>query len=154
VSTAGNTGVANKESAYVLDSFAALAYLEGELSADRVRVILQEAHAGRCQVFMSLINLGEVLYITEREQGLTKAQAALAAVEQLHIKILPATQQAVFASAHIKAQHRVSYADAFAIAAAQTLGAAVVTGDPEFKQVKDIVRIEWLVKKTRFVKSR
>ena len=145
--------MANKESAYVLDSFAVLAYLEGELSADRVRVILQEAYAGRCQVFMSIINLGEVLYITEREQGLTKAQTALAAIEQLPIKILPATQQVVFASAHIKAQYRISYADAFAIAAAQEHGGAVVTGDPEFKQVKDSVRIEWLVAKKRPVKS-
>ncbi len=148
------TDVASKDSAYVLDSFAALAYLEGELSADRVRVILQDAHTGLCKVFMSLINLGEVLYITEREQGLTKAQAALAAIEQLPIKILPATQQAVFAAAHIKAQYRISYADAFAIAAAQEHGAAVVTGDPEFSQAQACVRLEWLVKKPRTAKTR
>ena len=148
------TDVASKDSAYVLDSFAALAYLEGELSADRVRVILQDAHAGLCKVFMSLINLGEVLYITEREQGLTKAHAALAAIEQLPIKILPATQQAVFAAAHIKAQYRVSYADAFVIAAAQEHGAAVVTGDPEFRQAQDCVRLEWLVKKPQTAKPR
>ncbi len=146
--------MASKESSYVLDSFAALAYLEGELSADLVRVILQDAHAGRCQVFMSLINLGEVLYITEREQGLTKAQAALAAIGQLPIRILPATQAAVFAAAHIKAQYLVSYADAFAIAAAREHDAAVVTGDPEFRQVQDSVRLEWLVKKPRSVKPR
>lgn len=145
--------MANKHGSYVLDSFAILAYLEGEPVAHRVCEILKEAQAGKCQACMSVINLGEVLYITEREQGLIKAQAALSALEQMPIKIVPATQQAVFAAAHIKAQYRVSYADAFAVAAAQAHGAEVVTGDPEFKHVKDIVRVEWLVKNNKLLKT-
>jgi ribonuclease VapC len=93
---------------------------------------------------MSLINLGEVAYITERERGLAKAQEVLAMVEQLRIEILPVDRPTVLAAAHVKANHPVAYADAFAIAAAQKLEGTLVTGDPEFEAVQEIIEIEWI----------
>jgi predicted nucleic acid-binding protein len=93
---------------------------------------------------ISLINLGEVVHITERERGLAEAQEVLAMVEQLPIEILPVDHQTVLAAAHIKAGYPVAYADAFAIVAAQEHEAMLVTGDPEFESVKDIVALEWL----------
>jgi predicted nucleic acid-binding protein len=47
-------------------------------------------------------------------------------------------------AAHIKAHRAVSYADAFVVALAQQHGAHVVTGDPEFKMVEDLVSVYWL----------
>jgi len=129
---------------YVLDSYALLAYLGGETGMRRVKEVLKEATQGNCEVLHSIINLGEVLYITERELGIASAHAALAAVEQLPIQILPATKEVVLAAAHVKANFRVAYADAFAIVSAQEFTATLLTGDPEFEQVKDIVKIEWL----------
>jgi ribonuclease VapC len=129
---------------FVLDSFATLAYLNGESGMERVHAVLQDAALGKCRVTMSLINLGEVIYITERECGLPQAQAALAAMDQLPIEILPATREAVLAAAHIKANFRVSYADAFAISLAQETSGTVLTGDPEFKDIKELVNVEWL----------
>jgi ribonuclease VapC len=93
---------------------------------------------------MSVINLGEVLYNLERNNGLNKAHEALTIIQSLPIEVLPAENQLVFAAAHIKANYPVSYADAFAIASAQQMGGAVVTGDPEFSDVADLVRVEWL----------
>jgi tRNA(fMet)-specific endonuclease VapC len=129
---------------YILDSYALLAYLAGEAGAPRVREILLECARGQSQACLSLINLGEVLYITEREVGLVKAQEALAAVEQLPLEVLPATRDAVLAAAHVKARFRVSYADAFAVATAQERGGVAVTGDPEFEAVMDLVQVQWL----------
>lgn len=134
---------ANK-SLYVLDSFALLAYLGGEVGEERVKEILQEASLGNDRVLMSLINLGEVVYITERERGLAKTQEVLAIVEQLPIEILPVDRQTVLEAAHIKAHYPIAYADAFAVTAAQTNNGMLVTGDPEFKAVKDVIRIEWI----------
>lgn len=131
-------------SRYVLDSFALLAHLEGEAGAAQVRAALKAAALGRAQVFVSIINVGELAYITERERGLVQAQIALNAVEQLPIQILDATRERVLAAAHIKAAHALAYADAFAVAAAQEMGATVLTGDPEFKTVEALVSIEWL----------
>jgi ribonuclease VapC len=50
----------------------------------------------------------------------------------------------ILAAAQIKAQYPISYADAFAVALAQELNAAIVTGDSEFKQVESIVKLSWL----------
>ena len=129
---------------YILDSFALLAFLEGEPSADRIQVILQAAQEARAQVYLSVINLGEVLYITERERSLVIAQQVLAAIEQLPLELLDASQTRVSAAAHIKANYPIAYADAFAVAAAQEFQATVVTGDPEFAKVTAIIRVEWL----------
>lgn len=129
---------------FILDNYALLTYLGGEAGEGRVKEILQDAALEESHVLMSLINLGEVVYITEREHGLAKAQEVLAIIEQLPIEILPVDRQTVLAAAHIKAQYPVAYADAFVIAAAQAHDGVVLTGDPEFNAAKDIVRIEWI----------
>lgn len=128
----------------MLDSFAVLAYLEGEASMPRVRQVLQGASSGRWAVYLSLINLGEVAYIVERERGLARAQQALGLIDQLPLEILPASREAVLAAAHIKARFPIAYADAFAVAAAQDRDAVIVTGDPEFQTVKELVQVEQL----------
>ena len=135
--------------AFVLDSFALLAYLNGEKGMERVREVLRKAVAGRCRVAMSLINLGEVLYIVERECGLPQAQLTLAVAEQLPIEIVPPSRETVLAAAHIKANFRLSYADAFAVALAQEKGATILSGDPEFREVEGILPVEWLAQERR-----
>ena len=131
-----------KASAYVLDSFAVLAYLAAEAGMPRVREVLRDASAGRCNVYLSLINLGEVAYIVERERGLARAQETLGLIDQLPIQILPASREVVMAAAHVKAEYPMAYADAFAVVAAQNLDAVILTGDPEFDAVKDLVHVE------------
>ncbi len=130
--------------AFVLDTFALLAYLKDEPGAARIEKVLENAGKEKCCLFASIINLGEVLYITERRGGVSKAQDALALIRQLPIEILPADEQAVFTSAHIKAKHALSYTDAFAVAAAIHEKAVILTGDPEFDSVKKLVKVEWL----------
>lgn len=129
---------------FILDSYALLAYLGGEVGEGRVKEILHDVSLGEIRVLMSLINLGEVVYITERERGMAKAQEVLALVKQLPIKVLPVNWQTVLAAAHIKAKYPVAYADAFAIAAAQEVEGTLITGDPEFKALQEIIRIEWI----------
>jgi predicted nucleic acid-binding protein len=135
--------VANK-SVYLLDSFALLAYLNDEAGCTRVQEILALAEVRKCRVVMCLVNLGEVLYITERERGLAMAQIVLALAESLPLELLDTSRDLVLDAAHIKAQHPLSYADAFAVAAAVRENAVVVTGDPEFKSVDELIKIEWL----------
>jgi len=138
--------VAADRTAYVLDSFALLAFLQGERGEPIVQPILTAAAAGRCVVFLSLINLGEILYILERKQGLVAAQRALAVLDQLPITTVPVSRAAVLAAAHVKANHAISYADAFAVAAAQVHGATLVTGDPEFGALANagLIELLWL----------
>ena len=129
---------------FVLDSFALLVYLQDEPAAARVEELLENAGKEKCRLFLSLINLGELLYITERRGGVAKAQAALALIQQLPIEIVPAEEQMVYAAAHIKANYPLSYADAFAVAVAVERNATILSGDPEFQSVETLATIEWL----------
>ena len=133
--------------AYVLDSFAFIAYLEDEPAAQRVQKTLRDAEENKCKVYISIINLGEILYSVERNNGLTKTHEALALIQSLPIEILPADNQTVLAAAHIKANHPISYADAFVVVAAQKMNGTIMTGDPEFEEVTNLAKIEWLKKR-------
>ncbi len=131
-------------SSFVLDSFALLAYLQDEPVASRIEKLLENAGQEKCYLFFSIINLGELLYITERRGGVAKAQDALALIRQLPIEIVSAAEQIVFAAAHIKANHALSYADSFVVAVAIEQNATIITGDPEFQSVETLTKIEWL----------
>ena len=133
-----------KVATYILDAFAFMAYFEDEPGGERVEQILQDVKSGKARAFISIINLGEVLYNTERRHGLTKAQDTLALIQEMPVEVLPADEQTVFAAAHIEANHPISYADAFVIVSAQQLDGVVMTGDPEFQDVTELAKIEWL----------
>lgn len=130
---------------YVLDSYALLAFLENEAGARDVARILEWGSGKPGRVFLSVINLGECLYIIERERGMKDAHRALALIDQLPgLEIIHADRTLTLAAAHIKASYAVSYADAFAVALAHTGNATVVTGDPEFKRTEHIVKVCWV----------
>ena len=116
--------------------------MRGEPAAERVQALLAEA--GRLRLYLCLVNYGEVIYISERKGGRPAAEEAIRIVDALPVEVVPADRNLTFAAAHIKAHYPLSYADAFAVALAQQLDAVIVTGDPEFKSVEGIVRIEWL----------
>ena len=138
-----------KLSTYILDAFAFMAYLENEPGAERVEKILQDVKDDKARAFISIINLGEVIYNTERRYGLAKAQDTLALIQKMPIEILPADNQTVLAAAHIKANHPISYADAFVVVAAQKLDGIIMTGDPEFQDITELAQIEWLKRKNK-----
>ncbi len=130
---------------FVLDAWAILAFLQGEQpAAERVKELLDEGSNGEVELFMSIINLGEVIYRVGKTKGETEADLVLEGLRQLPCTIISATDDAVLLAARFKMRNTISYADAFAIAAAQELNAVLVTGDPEIKQLEDVVPVEAL----------
>jgi ribonuclease VapC len=129
---------------YVLDSYAVLAYLQGEACAGHVRSLIEMAQADDVALAICLVNLGEVLHIVERKRGLMAAHQVIAALEQLPLSIVAADRSLTFAAAHVKANCTLSYADAFSVALGQRLGAAIVTGDAEFHSAEALVEVMWL----------
>lgn len=136
--------MAAKPAVYVLDSFALLAYFEDEVGGHRVKAVLAQAAKHRVEVCVSVVNYGEVVYITEREHGLRAAHKLIAALDQLPITVVDVDRRSALAAAHVKAKYPLSYADAFAVALAQARRATVLTADPEFRAVEPLVLIEWL----------
>ena len=94
--------------------------------------------------YVSIINIGETVYITERERDSSKASRVLGLIDQLPLVQLPATRTRILAAAHVKANAAISYADAFVAAAAQEFGAVILTGDPEFRSIHRQAVVEWL----------
>jgi predicted nucleic acid-binding protein len=133
-----------KKPRFVFDSFAFLAYFQGAPAALKVKEILKQAEKEEAAVFLSVINLGEIVYTVERMLGLDTSQETLRDLLTLPVQIAEATLDRVLSAAHIKACFPVSYADAFAVALAQETAATVVTGDPEFRQVESLVNVLWV----------
>ena len=136
--------MSEKIPAYVLDSFALLAYFQAEIGGPQVRALLEAARDAQAMLQVSLINVGEMYYIMHRGQGRERAEEMLRDLSALPIQLLPVTEERILAAARVKAMHPLSYADAFAVTLAQELGAILVTGDPEFKTVESTVNIMWL----------
>jgi len=131
----------------VLDSWAVLAYLQGEKGAQRVIEILADAHDRGAELLMCTINAGEVWYISAQRSGPDQADRALQLIQSLCIKIVDADWAATKIAAGYKAQGGISYADCFAAALTQQNGATLVTGDPgdpESRKLEKDLIIAWL----------
>ncbi len=128
---------------FVLDSFALMALFEDEPGAPQVQALLERAAKGEYELFMSVLNLGEVLYTVESRRGLEESQAVLAAVDQLPIAIVEIDRPLTLAAAKLKAASGIGYADCFVGALAQHVGGTIVTGDPDFRQIEDVVPVQW-----------
>ena len=111
---------------HALDVWALIAFLNGEApAAARVRRVLREERP-----LMSWINFGEVAYTLERREGPERALEKLSDLAGGLTLDVP-TPERVLAAASIKANHRMSYADAFAVTTVRAFDAVLLTGDPE-----------------------
>jgi len=136
----------------VLDSWAILAWLQGEAAGEVVRDLVawvegdeaagvraREQLGGitkRPKLFVNLINLGEVFYLLGRRRGEREGRETVEEIMSSPIEVVPASEEIVFAAAMLKLKHPIAHADGFALATAESLGAALVTGDPELKDVE------------------
>ncbi len=129
---------------YVLDSFALLAFFQDEPVADTVEELLRRAQRGEIRLAMAVANLGEVFYRTMRNFGIERAEEVLGRMEEYPIELVDVDRELALRAAYLKGSHRMAYADCLAAALAQRLGGAIVTGDPDFRQVEHLVALEWL----------
>ncbi len=128
----------------VFDSHAILRFAQDEAGAERIEELLQASEDGKAQAFMSEINLGELYYITIRRLGIESARRFLEQLSTLAVERVPASWEIIESASEIKAKHALSYADCFAAATAIKHNAIIVTGDPEFKKIEHMVKIDWI----------
>ncbi len=79
-----------------------------------------------------------------REQGKEAAELYLKTINRYPIKIVDIDKFLTLEAANFKTFHKMSYADAFAVALAKVQKAKLVTGDKEFKAVEGNIRIVWI----------
>lgn len=135
------------KNSFVLDSFALIGFLENEDFASRIEKILRQARQGKTRVYLHAIHLGEVYYITLREQGKNTADLVYARIKAFPLRYIEIIDDELLrTAARLKAAYPISYADAFAASLATIRNATLLTGDPEFKKLekKESISIEWL----------
>ncbi len=133
-------------SSYVFDSYALLALLENETGADLVAGIIQDQEA---DIFISMINLGEVYYLLLRRSGIEMAEKVMESVAlDDSITVADASWERIKTAASVKAGGGLSYADAFAVTLAKELKAPLLTGDPEIIARADNSGIEVIAVET------
>jgi len=130
--------------ATVLDSYALIAYLEREKGYEDVASIFDECVVKDREVFVSVVNWGEVIYHALRSGGEKTALLAEDAMRALPLQFVDANKEIALQAAHFKASNKMSYADCFAAALALKKKCELVTGDKEFKQVEHAIKIRWI----------
>jgi predicted nucleic acid-binding protein len=133
-----------KPKSIVLDSWAVIAYLEGEPSAKRVADHIADAHEENIPLFMSVVNAGEVWYIIAREASVSDADRSITELRHLGIELVDADWTLAHEAGGFKSKYKMSYADCFAAALTKQKKALLLTGDPEFKQIEQQITIDWL----------
>src|SRR3989304_7827800 len=133
--------MARKAKAYVLDTWAVIAYLEDEPSAPQIADLIASAHEDSIPVFMTVVNVGEVWYIIAREVSEEEANNSIKELHDLRIQFEDVDWTLTQEAARFKSQNKMSYADCYAAALAKIRKAELVTGDGEFKAVEKAVSI-------------
>jgi ribonuclease VapC len=131
----------------VIDSYALIGYLENEPFSEQFQLILASAQSGESHLYLHVIHLGEVYYITLRERGRDLADLAYSRIKAFPLKIIDhIAEELLLTAATFKANHPISYADSFAAALAMINNCSLLTGDPEFRSLEQqgIIAIEWL----------
>jgi len=136
--------MARRPRALVLDTWSVIAYFEDEPSGEVVADLIADAHETAATVSMSVVNAGELWYLIARRVSPHQADQGVAELKQLGVQLVDIDWDLAQVAATLKAKHRMSYADCFAAALAKRVKAELVTGDPDFRQVQDEIKIVWL----------
>ena len=136
-----------KGNSYVLDSFALIGYLENEPFAQEIEDLLHQAKKGLPHIYLHALHLGEVYYITLREQGKDVADLAYTRIKRFPIKFVETiNEELLLTAATLKANYPISYADSFAAALAKINNSSLLTGDPDFRNLEKngILKVSWI----------
>ena len=134
---------------FVLDSYALIGYLENEPFSQRIERFLRSAKRGDTLLYLHAIHLGEVYYITLREQGQKSADLAYSRIKAFPVVFISdIDEELLITAASLKANYPISYADSFAAGLAIVKNCPLISGDPEFVALESgkIITVEWLLK--------
>ena len=130
---------------FILDSSAAIRFLEKSAGWERVTEVLKDNLIGACSVIVPAIQWGEIAGKSRKEAGPGAQRRAMAMLSELLITPTPANPEHAVRAAELKVGRKISYADAFAVELAmRTPDHVLLTADYGFKAVDDLARIEFL----------
>jgi predicted nucleic acid-binding protein len=131
---------------YVLDANAVLGLIDDANGAERVQQLLTAALRDNKRLLISVINWGEVFYVSWERRGEEAARRTMASFSRLPVEIVPADSELVSKAAEIKSVHKIPYADSIAAALAELRGATLVTSDRDFERLGRRIQVLWLAR--------
>jgi ribonuclease VapC len=118
-----------------LDSSAILALFWAEPGHEHVTHLLEQAQAGKRTLYASQLSLTEVAASVARSFNETMARDDLRLLREMPLGICAPTDDQCVAAGLLRAQHRLSTADAIIATQAVDARAELVHKDPEFEAV-------------------
>lgn len=128
----------------VLDASAVIFLFEGRPGGELVEGLVADALAARVELFMSVVNWGEVYYSTWQAHGQEEARRTAAEIYQLPIEVVDADSGLTRSAAELRAKYNLPYADCFAAALSKKWKAELVTSDRDFVKVNSEIDIRFL----------
>ena len=128
----------------VFDSSALIALLEGEKKGAQVIDILSKAVAEQTEIYVSVINWGEIMYVAEQKRGQEHRKKLEEAIDKMGLEIADVNRETVNQAIFFKAHYHLDYADSFAASLAFLKKAVLVTGDRDFERIKSQVSVHLL----------
>jgi len=125
---------------WLLDTSALLSFIEDETGADRIEQALKQP-----TTLVPWPVLLETHYVTLQKRGQAEADRRIALIKQLKVEILWGMDESTLLTASkLKAERRVSLADAIIAAFAIRRGAVLMHKDPEFDALTGLLPMEAL----------
>jgi predicted nucleic acid-binding protein len=128
----------------VLDASALISYFENRPGGDVIEEVMSGCIDGKTELFMSIVNWGEVYYSAWRAGGEDGARRLAAEISQFPIQLIDADFELTRSAAVLHAKYNLPYADCFAAALSKDWKAELVTGDRDFEMVQSEIKIQFL----------
>ncbi len=129
---------------YVLDASALFVLLDNRPGARRIQQLLEEATRLRTHLLASVVNWGEVFYLSWQRHGEQSARDTLDDLSRLPIRVVPLDLPQAVKAGEIKALHGIPYVDCMAASLAASNQATLVTADRDFEKLGRHFPILWL----------
>ena len=129
---------------YVLDASALLVLVDNRTDARRVSTLIDEADRLNATLLASVVNLGEVFYLSWQRHGEQAARDTLNDLSQLPIQIVSVDAPQALKAAELRALHHIPYVDCLAAALSSIYQATLVTSDTDFEKLGRNFPILWL----------
>lgn len=120
---------------YVLDTSAIFTLTKAEDGSEVVEDILNLAKKGKNTAYLSFASFMELYYVTWQEKGEDAAKELIILVKALPVHMVDSNERITLSAGRIKANHRLSVADAFIAATAIDKNAVLVHKDPELEVI-------------------
>jgi predicted nucleic acid-binding protein len=129
---------------YVLDTNALIDFVESGPGMRRVDQLLQAAVQEKTNIFISVMNLGEVFYWLWTKRSPERARQTIDGLSRLPIQIVPVDLPQAIKAGELKALHKLPYVDCVAAALALQHRATLVTADRHFEKLGRHFPVAWL----------